>query len=132
MMPKPTDSEKKICPKAAAHTDVLCQCRPVRREQRVEALGGTRQEQGTHHKHRERQDQQRDEDHGRRADPFCTPSAMMISTATHTTASGTSTPMTTDALTPGRLPAGSLRTGNSRVVTPGLVDGEERTATPTR
>ena len=101
MMPKPTDSEKKICPKAAAHTDVCVSAdqfgensasrpwaAPGRNKERTTSTVNARISSGM-------------KTTAVAPIPFCTPSAMMISTATHTTASGTSTPMTTDALTPG-------------------------------
>ena len=70
MMPNPIDSEKKICPKAAAQTAGSGRAPQSGVNKRVEAFGGTGQEEGPHHEDRERHDQERDEDHRRRPDPL--------------------------------------------------------------
>ncbi len=101
MMPKPTDSEKKICPNAAAHTDVCVSAdqfgensalrpwaAPGRNSARTTSAANATISSGMNTT-------------AVAPIPFCTPSAMITSTATHTIASGTSTPITTDALTPG-------------------------------
>ena len=72
MMPKPTDSEKKIWPNAAAHTPRGARA-PVGREERVEARPRPRQQQRLDDERRERDDQQRDEDERKPPMPFWTP-----------------------------------------------------------
>ena len=101
MMPKPTESEKKICPKAATHTlvspsadqsGVNSASRPLPAPGRKSAAT-TREMKATNST-------------GMKITevapmPFCTPSAITASTKTQTSTRGTVTPETKSRPTPG-------------------------------